>query len=331
MFIVKDGRLLMEELVSIIVPIYNVENYLDDCLRSLVMQSYPNIEIILVDDGSTDNCGRICDEYFLKDRRIRVIHKKNGGLSDARNHGMAVATGSYITFIDSDDYIHEQYIEVLLTIAKDKEADIVVGDFKLFQNAEQCHDKNIGEKEFSRVQILSDKHLYDNDFIKQETTSLTVAWGKLYKKELWEGIQYPVGKIHEDTFTTYKLMERAGKVVYFKEPIYYWRENKNSITRGKFTTKHLLGLDAFQEQLEYFHKVGKQRYVEIVYDAYRDWFFWCFNEMKKTGMNYKIELEPYYRYMRNHVGYVKLTKSVGINTWLKYRYLVYYKIPRLLK
>lgn len=321
----------MEDLVSIVVPIYNVQDYLVKCIDSIVNQTYDKLEIILVDDGSPDRCGEICDEYALKDKRIQVIHKKNGGLSDARNYGMAVATGKYITFIDSDDYIHKQYIEVLLTIAKDKQADIVVGDFQLFQNEEQYQDKNVGEEELSRALILSDKQLYDDKFIKQETTRLTVAWGKLYERQLWDGIQYPVGKIHEDTFTTYKLMERAERVVYLKEPLYYWRENQNSITRGKFTTKHLLGLDAFQEQLTYFHRAGKQRYVEIVYDAYRDWFFWCYNEMQKSHMDYKKELKPYYEYMRKHVGYVKLTKSVGIYTWIKYRYLVYYKIPKILK
>lgn len=330
-YIVKDGKLLMEELISIVVPIYNVEKYLEDCLISIINQTYSNLEIILVDDGSKDNCGQICDEYAKKDNRIQVIHKENGGLSDARNCGMALAKGRYISFIDADDFIHARFIEILLELAKDKQAEIVVGDFSLFQEAAKCKDKMISETDIKEAQILSEKHLYDEDFINRETVRFTVAWGKLYERKLWEGIEYPVGKIHEDTFTTYKLMERAKKVVYLKEPLYYWRENPSSITRGKFTLAHLLGLDAFQEQLVYFHNAGKQRHVEIVYNQYRDWFFWCYNEMQAAQIDYKKELEPYYEYMRRHLRYVKLTKSLGVYRWLKYRYLVYYKIPQLLK
>ena len=321
----------MEDLVSVVVPIYKVQDYLKKCIDSILNQTYDNLEIILVDDGSPDQCGQICDAYALKDKRIQVIHKENGGLSDARNYGMAVATGKYITFIDSDDFIHARYIEILLRIVKEKQADIVVGDFCLFQESDECQEKDISDEAISEAQVLTSKHLYDDEFIRRETTRLTVAWGKLYARNLWDGIRYPVGKIHEDTFTTYKLMERANRVVYLKEPIYFWRENPNSITRGTFTLAHLLGLDAFQEQLEYFHNAGKQRYVEIVYDAYRDWFFWCYNEMQRAQMDYKKELRSYYEYMRKYVGYIKLTKSVGLYKWLKYRYLVYYKIPQILK
>ncbi len=321
----------MEDLVSVVIPIYNVEEYLKKCIDSVLNQTYTNLQIILVDDGSPDSCGQICDEYAMSDGRIQVIHKENGGLSDARNCGIEIATGKYITFIDSDDCIHARYIEILVSLAKEKLAEIVVGDFQLFQDNGQCQDKVLSEKDIQNAQILSSKHLYDNNFINSESVRLTVAWGKIYERKLWEGIQYPVGKIHEDTFTTYKLMERARRVVYFKEPLYYWRENPNSITRGTFTCEHLLGLEAFGEQLEYFHDIGKQRHVELVYDAYRNWFFWCFNEMRFAQLDYKKELKPYYEYMRAHIRDIKLTKSIGIKVWIKYRYLIYYKIPKLLK
>lgn len=321
----------MADLVSIVVPIYNVQHYLKKCIDSIVHQTYTNLEIILVDDGSPDQCGQICDDYAVKDNRIQVIHKENGGLSDARNCGMSLATGEYITFIDSDDFIHPRFIEVLLKVAQDKCADIVVGDFQLFQEDDAYHDKVISEDDIDKAQILCSDQLYDDAFLKRETVRLTVAWGKIYQRKLWDGIQYPIGKIHEDTFTTYKLMERANRVVYLKEPLYYWRENPDSITRGKFTTKHLLGLDAFIEQIEHFCELGKQRYVEIVYEAYKDWFFWCYNEMQKSGIDYKKELKPYYVYMRQYVKLIKITKSMNFKKWLKYRYLVYYKIPKILK
>ena len=321
----------MDNLVSVIVPIYNVQDYLEKCIDSIINQSYENLEIILVDDGSPDVCGRICDEYALKDKRIKVIHKENGGLSDARNSGIAIANGKYITFIDSDDFIHIRFIEILERLARIKQADVVVSDFFTFYECDKCQEREISKERIERAEVLTSKHLYSNEFINREIVRLTVAWGKLYDRNLWNGIRYPVGKIHEDTFTTYKVMERAKCVVYLKEPMYFWRENPNSITRGEFTVKHLLGMDALQEQIEYFKSVGKQRHVEIVYDAYRDWFFWCYNEMQNVQIDYTKELKPYYEYMRKVVGYIKLTKSVGFYKWLKYRYLVYYKIPQILK
>lgn len=320
----------MTDLVSIVVPIYNMEKYLGTCVDSLIHQTYDNMEIILVNDGSKDMSGKICDEYAQQDSRIKVIHKENGGLSDARNKGMSIATGKYITFVDSDDFLHSRFVEILVGLSIEKDADIVVGDFSVYQNDTMWKDKIIVEEDISKAQVLNEKHLYDEKFIHTETVRLTIACAKIYRRELFDGIEYPVGKIHEDTFTTYKLMEKANRVVYVKEPLYYWRENFNSITRGKFTSAHLMGLDAFHEQLDYFINAGKQRYVEIVYDAYRDWFFWSYNCMRDAGMDYQKELKPYYLIMRKYVKYIKLTKSVGLKRWLKYRYLVFYKIPKLL-
>lgn len=320
----------MGDLVSVVVPIYNVEVYLDKCIDSIQNQTYSNLEIILVDDGSPDECGKICDGYAKQDGRIKVIHKQNGGLSDARNYGMKKATGKYITFIDSDDFIHARYIEILLELAHDKQADIVAGDFALVHNSDMYQDKIIDKNDISQAQILSDEHLYDDDFIEKTTMRLTVAWGKLYKRELWDGIQYPVGKIHEDTFTTWKLMEKAQKVVYIKEPLYYWRENPNSITRGEFSLAHLVGLDAYQEQLEYYIEKEKQRYVEIVFAAYMEMFFWCYNRMNDNNMK-MTPLQPYLRFIREKIHFLKISKKLSLIQWVKYYYLAYYKIPKLIK
>lgn len=320
----------MGDLVSVVVPIYNVQDYLRECIDSIINQTYANIEIILVDDGSPDECGQICDVYASQDKRIQVIHKKNGGLSDARNCGMAKATGQYITFVDSDDFIHIRYIEILLELAKDKQADIVAGDFSLFRESDEHQDKVIEENEIGQAQILSSMHLYDDNFINRMTMRLTVAWGKLYKRELWNGIQYPVGKIHEDTFTTWKLMEKAQKVVYVEEPLYYWRENLNSITRGEFSLAHLIGLNAYQEQLEYFIQEKKQRYIEIVFAEYMEMFFWCYNRMNDNNMEMK-PLKPYLQYIRKNLHFLKISKNLLLMQWVKYYYLAYYKIPKLIR
>lgn len=320
----------MEQKVSVIVPIYNVQNYLDKCVQSIINQTYTNLEIILVDDGSPDECGITCDQYADKDSRIKVIHKKNGGLSEARNQGMACATGKYITFVDADDFIHRRYVEILMDVAMRKHADIVVGDFELFHNAECCKDKSIDEVDILQSQVLTSKCLYDKEFIRTKRMILTVAWGKLYERKLWEGIVYPVGKIHEDTFTTYKLMERAYKIVYLQQPVYYWRENVNSITRGKFTLSHLDDIEAFGEQLEYYYNTGKKRHVEIVLGSYFESFFWCYNRMIEEHVDLS-ELKKFLENMKKYIWYAKPTKSLGLWQWLKYRYLVYYKIPKLIR
>jgi len=320
----------MSELVSVIVPIYNVQKYLDKCIQSIINQTYTNIEIILVDDGSSDECGHMCDQYANKDERIKVIHKKNGGLSDARNYGIICATGKYIAFIDSDDFIHQRYVEILTELAVKNQADIVVGDFASFQDADYCHDKIINEKDILQSQTLTSKYLYDSNFIQQKRTIFTVAWGKIYAKRLWQGIEYPVGKLHEDTFTTYKLMEKALKVVYLQEPIYYWRKRMDSITNGRWTFSHLDQIEAFGEQLEYYHRMGKQRYVEIVLESYFESFFWCYNRMVENHTDLS-RLEVYLKCMKKYIRYINLSKSLGLKQWLRYRYLVCYKIPRLLR
>lgn len=321
----------MEILVSVIVPLYNASNHLKDCVDSILSQSYRNIEVILVDDGSTDMSGEICDEYAKQDSRVKIIHKPNGGAADARNTGIAAATGKYVVFVDSDDFILAGFIECVLCIAERKSADIVVTDFQLYREGEPIENIILGDRDLNEAETLSEKNLYDEDFIKNETVRFTVPWGKICARKLYDGIVYPVGKTNEDTHTTWKLMERANKVIYLKKKLYYWRDNPDSVTRCAFSLSQLSGLEAFQEQLEYFHAAGRQRYVEIVYEQYRDWFFSCYNEMKEAGMDYGSELKPYYQYMKKHVHWIKYTKSLGLYNWIKYRYLVYYKVPKILK
>ncbi len=218
-------------LISVIIPIYKVEYYIHKCIDSVLNQSYKNLEIILVDKGPPDRCGGICDEYAMVDNRIKVIHKENGGLSDARNVGIESATGSYITLIDGDDWIHNKYIEKLYKLIKIKNADIAVCNFiKTYtENVPQVEDEII-ICEFSNIEAL--KQLTDKYYIQ-----MVVAWGKLYKKELFEHIRYPLGKTHEDEFTTHKLLFKASKIVFTTEPLLYYRQRKDSIMGGRVQTK----------------------------------------------------------------------------------------------
>ena len=316
------------DVVSVIVPVYNSEEYIRACVDSIVNQTYKNLNIILVDDGSTDSSGKICDEYAKRDDRIKVIHKKNGGNGDARNAGLKCVKGEWIVWVDNDDVIHSRQIEILLSIAKTNGLDIVAGWYRAIGNDEVPKNETINSCYMHDVQILTDRHLYDDDFIRKYSMILTVPWGKICRKELYDNVLFPARSRHDDTWTTWKIYEKSINVGLTNIVLYYWRNNPNSFSRI-FDFSHLEGIDAYKEQLEYFHLAHRQRYVEIVYAEYIEMFFWCYNNMKKHSIDLR-ELRPYWLYIRKSVKYIKITKSLGIYMWIKYRYLVYYKIPILI-
>ena len=195
----------MNRLVSVIVPIYKVEQYLTHCVNTIVNQSYSNLEIILVDDGSPDNCGKMCDEFASQDSRIKVIHKQNGGLSDARNAGIDVATGDYITFVDSDDYVMPNMIESLMKVIVNANADIVQCNYIRSKNdfiGEPQHESSQSDKFTVYFEDKMSAYLKDNKIN-------TVVWGKIYKRSLFNEIRNPVGRLHEDVFTTYNFRQRS--------------------------------------------------------------------------------------------------------------------------
>lgn len=220
-----------EELISVVVPIYNVEKYLKRCIDSIIQQTYKNLEIILVDDGSPDNCGKICDDYAKTDKRIKVIHKKNGGLSDARNVGIKNATGKYITFIDSDDDILVDFIGYMYNLSKKNKADVVVADENLINNI--FISKKVNEK---IIEYKSKK-----DAIKDLLTLRlpVAAHGKLYLKTLFDDIEYPKGKIYEDNGTTYKVLLKCNRIIYTNQAKYNYYIRGNSITNSSMNKNKL--------------------------------------------------------------------------------------------
>lgn len=268
----------MSELVSIIVPVYRVEDYLHPCVDSMIQQTYKQIEIILVDDGSPDNCGKICDQYAQQDKRIRVVHKKNGGLSDARNAGLDIAKGEYITFIDSDDWVREDYIEILYGLLKSTDSDIAVCSYRkilpsergtdnfydtdysnnkktIFDTDNSCNMDNSQENifEYSNLEALNalSGRLYEQ---------FVVACGKLYKKFLFREIQFPVGKVHEDEFTTYKLIYKARKIVHTSVVMYFYRQRDGSITADRHNIQNRLNaLEGFWERACFLRDIGLVR------------------------------------------------------------------------
>lgn len=239
---------IMEDLISVIIPVYNVEKYLSRCIDSIIQQTYSNIEIILVNDGSTDSSGRICDFYKEKDQRIKVIHKKNGGLSDARNKGIEIASGSYIVFIDSDDYVKDSYLMKMYTAISNSKADLVICNFEFVDERENAIRKR--ESPISDMKLTGREIEYK--ICEKNGDYFVVAWNKMYKKSLWRNLRFPLGKINEDEFVICKILEKCNKVITLKEKLYFYVQRENSIMQKKYSIKRLDVLDAYLERIDFY-------------------------------------------------------------------------------
>lgn len=251
----------MKPLISIIVPIYKVEDYLERCVKSLLMQTYENIEILLVDDGSPDRCPQMCDAFQKEDNRIRVIHKKNGGLSDARNYGYKASTGDYICFVDSDDFVSKYYIESLFEVIKRWNCDVSICGFKTVTGLDKEFDDEPSVTDnvmcCTGIQMMS--HMYDNLFL-----DTVVAWNKMYKRCVLEGEEYPVGLIHEDEATTCKYLYKAARVGYIENELYYYYVRPNSIMTSEINSKKLdAKTKALCGRIEFLKEKGLAQYESL--------------------------------------------------------------------
>lgn len=275
------------DLISIIVPVYKVEKYLKRCIDSVLSQSYSNWEMILVDDGSPDKCPQICDTYASKDHRIKVIHKENGGLSSARNAGLDVITGSYVTFLDSDDYLHSDALNDIYQVAISEQADIVQFSF-----IRGCSDV------FPSIKKMTSYHTFDNHSIFYSSFQKIILWGKLYKTLLWDGIRMPVGKINEDDATTWKLYYRSSRTVCLDTAYYYYYENPNSIMAQQNKAVRLDFIDAYLERIAFF----EQKQDKFLLDLSK-WRF-CLPLMLNyiRGNVYTKDLPLLLSYFKEHVG-----------------------------
>ena len=226
------------ELVSVIVPVYKAEPYLDRCVASILAQTYPNLEVILVDDGSPDNCPALCDAWAQRDARIRVIHKKNGGLSDARNVGLDAASGAYISFVDSDDYIAENFIETLYDLLHEYHTDISAVRWKLVYADEPKSNDSLTPPPSVTLFQGADaiRELFTED------TYACYSCNRLYKRKLFDTIRFPVGRVMEDLGIAYKILLDAGQIVYSDEPLYYYYQHDGS-------TLHTDCIKFFQDRL----------------------------------------------------------------------------------
>lgn len=241
-----------DSMVSVIVPIYNVELYLRQCIDSVISQTYANLEIILVDDGSPDNCPHICDEYAANDERIIVIHKKNGGLSDARNAGLNICKGDYIFFVDGDDWIVANSIEMMLDLNQQNRFDIILSThYNTYDN--------------DRLEICPspcpfgpmDSHLILFFLCKYNCTDLQSVCGKLYKRALFESVRFPYGKLYEDMYINYRLFINSSINMYIQDPLYVYRLHENSIM-GR-TKSSIFAIEPLDVRYHYLKNHGEKK------------------------------------------------------------------------
>ena len=235
----------MKDLISVIVPVYKVEEYIHRCVDSILAQSYDKLEVILVDDGSPDNCGLICDEYHTQDERVKVIHRENGGLSAARNSGLEIATGEYIMFVDSDDWLDINSIKYLHQILVEYGADVsAVGLLSVIDGTE------IADNKYSNKVRVYDKVQSLETFLFNGQLS-PCACGKLWKTNLWVDIRFPEGKLHEDQFTIYKIIDKIYCSVLSENKMYFYFKREGSIGHSGFSKRTYDLHDAIQEEYSF--------------------------------------------------------------------------------
>ena len=246
----------MNPLISVIVPVYKVEAYLDACVQSIRNQTYRRLEIILVDDGSPDNCPGMCDAWAARDERVKVVHKENGGLSDARNAGLDICTGEYIAFVDSDDWIKPEMLRRLLDASVKENADISACNIiSCYPDREVCWGTKaytVGDSE-----VMLDR-LYSDSLFP------VCSWSKLYRRKLWDDFRFPVGKLCEDAFTTFQLLHRADVIVQITDALYCYRIRSESIMTSSFSARSMDEEEAWRRNSEFI----REHYPRLFRKAY---------------------------------------------------------------
>ncbi len=282
----------MMDMISIIIPVYNVENYIEKCLDSVIRQTYKDIEIILVNDGSSDNSGKICRKYAAMDSRIKILEKENGGLSSARNAGIDIASGKYITFIDSDDFVSQNYIEYLYEIMKNNNADISICSYKRVFEGENPELEDV-QKEC----LIMGKYRALATLLYQKKFTAS-AWAKMYKKNLWRDIRFPAGKLHEDVAVMYLLFSKAKTVVYGDKKLYYYLQRNGSIVNSCFNPKRMDYIVHTQKCMDYM----QEKYSMLYKAAVSRHFSACCELLSEIpdGVQYDIYREKLYAEIRKY-------------------------------
>lgn len=282
-------------MISVIVPVYNVQPYLEQCVESIRTQTFCDLEIILVDDGSSDECPRLCDEYAAKDARIKVIHKSNGGLSDARNAGVKIAVGEWIYFADSDDWLESDAIEKLYGFAITNDCNVVQGNMYYVYSDHMLYRKVCRRERKANVLSRDEamRELIINDRVKN------FAWGKLYKAELIKDLEFPVGRFFEDCFWQHRVVDRVCKYGIIDVPLYYYRQREDSISGSMGDNRSDL-LYGYRERYNFIQQKypGLEKIMKLKYEEfYREFLgadngnsfrqFWKRVKHRLLGTKYK--------------------------------------------
>lgn len=244
-------------LVSIIIPIYKVERFLERCVQSVITQTYRNLEIILIDDGSPDRCPQLCDKLSEDDTRIKVIHKKNGGLSDARNCGIEHASGEYLFFLDSDDWIRKDTISILLDRCITDGSDMAICDIEIVNDSYHIPINRM-EKNFE----IWDKIDFWNHLFSKYSLKYAVAWSKLYIRKIFDETRFPLKKINEDEFVLYDIIEQCERISVCDEKLYFYFQRDDSIMHQRYSLRNLDGIEAYLDRAGRFLKAGSYHYAE---------------------------------------------------------------------
>lgn len=268
--------------ISVIVPVYKVEAFLNRCVESILAQTYDDFSLILVDDGSPDNCGAICDDYGAKDCRIHVIHRQNGGLSAARNTGidyvMAGGESQWLTFVDSDDWVHPDYLRLLLEAAETQACKVSACGF--YKSAGEA----IPEDPKSEAWFLDAEDYYCGEIHEGITA---VAWNKLYHRSLFTKLRYPVGKLHEDEFTTYQALFAAGKIAVTPVRLYAYYQNPNGIMNAQWSPKRMHMLEAFDQQIAF---AQEKHYPRLLRKAMEKGIYSTYSQLDNAPKEFHREL-----------------------------------------
>lgn len=265
------------DLISVIVPIYKAEKYLDRCIATIAAQTYHEIEIILVDDGSPDGCPVICDNWAKKDERVTVIHQKNSGVSMARNAGLDFASGNYIVQVDSDDYVSRDMIESLYNILIENQADLSICGFEKGNDDSYSFKARVnGETEVIDTKTALER-IYKNS---ESALQYVVPWAKLYKRELFDSIRYPEGKIFEDIYVTHQILFRCSKIAIIPQKLTYYYQHPDSIMNKKYHVGKLDYLDACKNRISFFLEHGLNDLSEIAYAEYLHSLIWEYSRAR---------------------------------------------------
>ena len=321
---------MKKDLVSVIIPIYKIEDYIYHSVESVVNQTYQNIEIILVDDGSPDKCPKICDEWAEKDNRVKVIHKKNGGLSDARNAGLDIAKGNYIIFLDGDDKMDVDAVKILYETIIKNNADIVMTDYCYIKAIDEI--PNVEKNNYVET-IYEGKDIFELIYNKKHP-KIMLSWGKIYKKEIFDDIRFPKGKIHEDDYVLHRVLHKTNKFVHISTELFLNSLRPGSITASKFTSKRFDALDAILDRVEFCKKEKPEYYQKSVYKLLKVTMLYYtyarMSKLKKEEYKHLLEIyNEYYKLLENKpllakaFKYFKNTTYFALSLYVKKNKLLY--------